>query len=84
MQNKLTINLPESPETLHQLLQVLSKLKLISNKKIQDLEKDKCGQQSPKTRWAMAAERLKAEGFLKGHEEEVKELTRDFRENFTP
>ena len=35
-----------------------------------------------KSRWTRAAERLKSEGFLKGQGEEVKKLTRDFRENF--
>jgi hypothetical protein len=85
MQKKLTINLPESPEALRYLLKVLQKMGLISDKKAHSIEKEELNSQPqpiPKSRWTHAAERLQQEGFLKGQEDEVKNLTRDFRENF--
>lgn len=83
MQKTLTIKLPESPETLHKLLEILRQYGLISGKKARSLEQNKqTSKQEVKGRWARAADRLKSEGFLKGQGEEVKKLTRDFRENF--
>lgn len=83
MQKKLTINLPESPETLHYLLRILTKLGLISDQKARSLETNGGAEKQPtRSRWAQAAERLQQEGFLKGKGEEVKRLTRDFREDF--
>jgi hypothetical protein len=38
--------------------------------------------QRKKSRWALAAERLDAEGFLDGQGDKVKGLIRDFREGF--
>ncbi len=85
IQNKLTIDLPESPETLHKLLKILLQYGLISDKKaisIEQKQKQAVNKQVKKSRWARAAERLKSEGFFRGQGEEVKKLTRDFRENF--
>jgi hypothetical protein len=83
MQKTLTINLPESPETLHKLLEFLRLYNLISDKKARSIEQnEQTSKQVEKSRWTRAAERLKSEGFLKGQGEEVKKLTRDFRENF--
>lgn len=83
MQKTLTINLPESGEMLHKLLEFLRLNNLISDKKARSIEHNEQSiKQEGKTRWARAAERLKSEDFFKGHGEEVKKLTRDFRENF--
>jgi hypothetical protein len=84
MPKSLTIDLPESPETLRKLLKTLLQFNLISDKKARSIEQQKdIANKQPKTnRWAQAAERLQSEGFLKGQGEEVKRLTRDFRENF--
>jgi light-regulated signal transduction histidine kinase (bacteriophytochrome) len=48
-----------------------------------ELQKTMAAKQEGKSRWTHAANRLKSEAFLKGHGEEVKKLTRDFREDFT-
>jgi hypothetical protein len=83
IQNKLTIDLPESPETLHKLLRILLQYGLISDKKARSIEQEEvANKQVKKSRWAHAAERLKSEGFFRGQGEEVKKLTRDFREDF--
>ena len=50
------------------------------NNKQQIIESEE--KKKKKTRWALAAERLKSEGFLKGQGEEAEKLIRDFRENF--
>jgi hypothetical protein len=82
--SKEIIYLPESPETLHKLLEILRQYGLISDKKARSIEQnEQTSKQEGKSRWARAAERLKSEGFLKGQGEEVKKLTRDFRENFS-
>ena len=83
MQKTLTINLPESPETLQKLLEFLRLYNLISDKKVRSIEQnEKTGKKEKKSRWALAAESLESEGFLKGQGEEAKTLIRDFRENF--
>ena len=83
MQKTLTINLPESPETLRKLLEFLRLYNLISDKKARSIEQnEKTSKKEEKSRWALAAERLESEGFLKGQGEEAKKLIRDFRENF--
>jgi hypothetical protein len=83
MQKTLTIKLPESPERLHKLLKILRQYGLISDKKARSIEQnEQTSKQEEKGRWARAADRLKSEGFLKGQGDEVKKLTRDFRENF--
>jgi hypothetical protein len=84
MQKTLTIKLPESPETLYKLLKILRQYGLISDKKARSIEQnEQTSKQEGKGRWARAADRLKSEGFFKGQGEEVKKLTRDFRENFS-
>ncbi|UCH97814.1 MAG: hypothetical protein JSV88_13435 [Candidatus Aminicenantes bacterium] len=50
------------------------------NNKQQIIESEE--KKSKRSRWELAAERLKSEGFLKGQGEEAKKLIRDFRENF--
>jgi len=83
IQGKLTIDLPESPEKRHKLLRILLQYGLISDKKAHSIEqKEVVNKQVKKSRWARAAERLKSEGFFRGQGEEVKKLTRDFREDF--
>jgi len=83
MQKTLTINLPESGETLQKLLEFLRLYNLISDKKARSIEQnEQTSKKEEKTRWELAAERLKSEGFLKGQGEEAKKLIRDFRENF--
>ncbi len=83
MQKTITINLPESPETLQKLLEFLRLYNLISDKKVCSIEQnEKTSKKEEKSRWAVASERLKSEGFLKGQGEEAKKLISDFRENF--
>ena len=83
-QRNLTINLPGSPEMLHDLIAYLLQRGLISEKAAYKIEKtEKRTGQKKKNRWELAAERLDSEGFLDGQGEKVKELFRDFREGFT-
>jgi len=83
LKRKLTISLPESPDALQHILKVLLQYGLISEKKAHTIQECGFDGELPKmTRWALAAKRLKSEGFLEGQGEEVKKLTRDFRENF--
>lgn len=83
-QRKLTINLPGSPEMLHDLLVFLLQRGLISENDAHTIEQEEASKVSTKkSRWALAAERLDSEGFLDGQGEKVKKLIRDFRESFT-
>jgi len=83
MQKKLTINLPESPDILNKLLITLREFGLITEKKARSIKKkDQAAKEPPKTRWQLAAERLKSEAYLKGEGEKVKKLTQDFRDSF--
>jgi len=83
-QRKLTINLPGSPEMLHDLLVFLLQRSLISEKEAHTIEQEEVAEASTKkNRWTLAAERLDSEGFLDGQGEKVKKLIRDFRESFT-
>ena len=50
------------------------------NNKQQKMEPEK--KKSKKSRWTLAAERLKSEGFLKGQGVEAKKFIRDFSEDF--
>jgi len=83
-QRTLTINLPGSPERLQDLIAFLLKQDILSEKEAQIIGQQKKTNTQPKKkgRWALAAKRLRAEGFLGGQGEEAKELIRDFRENF--
>ncbi len=87
IEKQLTINLPESTEMLNKLLVILRQYGLVSKKKIETIQQNhqtETPMESPKkSRWAMAADRLQSEGFLKGHGEEVQKLTQDFKENFS-
>ena len=84
MQKKLTISLPESPEILNKLLVTLRQFGIITDKKARAIKKQKeqASNQSPKTRWQLAAERLQSEAYFKGQGDKVKELTREFRDDF--
>jgi hypothetical protein len=80
-QKQIMIDLPESPEVLHDLMRFLLKRGLISKKAAQQIEEEKVtAMPKKKGRWALAAERLRSEGFLSGQGEEVKKLIRDFRD----
>ena len=83
-QRKLTINLPGSPEMLHDLIVFLLQRGLISEEDAHTIKQEETVEASAKkSRWALAAERLDSEGFLDGKGEKVKELISDFRESFT-
>jgi hypothetical protein len=74
-QRKLTINLPGSPEMLHDLLVFLLQRGLISENDAHNIEQEETSKVSTKkSRWALAAERLDSEGFLDGQGEKVKKL----------
>jgi hypothetical protein len=80
-QKQIIIDLPGSPEVLQDLMRFLLKRGLISKKAAQQIEDKKISAMpNKKGRWALAAERLKSEGFLSGQGEEVKKLIRDFRD----
>ena len=82
-QRKLTIHLPESSEALHTLAQILLEHGFITEEEAKSIEQGHIKKSiQKKSRWALASERLKSEGFLKGRGDEVKKLIRDFRENF--
>ena len=78
-QRRLTIDLPGSTEALHNVLQILLQYGLISEKKARSIEQEETAK---KGRWAQAAERLQAENYLKGRSGEVRELFKEFREEF--
>ena len=80
-QRRLTINLPGSAEALHNVLQILLQYGLISEKKARSIEIEK-EQTAKKSRWALAAERLQAENYLKGRSGEVGKLFKEFRDEF--
>ena len=82
LQKTLTIDLPESTENLHNLLKILLQYGAISDKEARVIEQKETANKQKKNRWARAADRLRSEGFLKGQGDEVKKLTRDFREDF--
>jgi len=84
VQKKLTINLPESPDILNKLLITLREFGLITEKKARSIkkQKDQAAKEPSKTRWQLAAERLRSEAYLKGEGEKVKKLTQDFRDSF--
>ncbi|MCP4154402.1 MAG: hypothetical protein GY757_42150 [bacterium] len=83
MQKELTIQLPESTEALKNVLNFLRKYNLITNEKAHSIETEAhLPPTPPQGRWALAAERLKSESYLKGHGEEVENLIADFRDGF--
>ena len=84
-QRKLTINLPRSIDSLHNVLQVLMQYGLISEKKAHIIEREEKIKKIPvkKSRWAQLADKIHQEAPLKGKSDEFLKLTREFRENFS-
>jgi len=83
-QRKLTINLPGSPEMLHDLLIFLLRHGLISEQEAHSIQEEEIADKPPKkSRWQLAAERLDSEGFLDGQGEKVKKLIHDFHKSLT-
>jgi hypothetical protein len=86
IQRRLTIDLPGSPEARHNVLQVLIRCGLISEKKARSIEQgDKIKSQEKKgtkSRWARTAEIMSSQGYLKGRTGELIESIRDFRDDF--
>lgn len=83
-QKKLTINLPQSPEMINDLLAYLLQHGFIAKKDTYTIgKKDATKASKRKNRWALAAERFDREGFLDEQGDKVKNFIRDFREGFT-
>ena len=84
-QRKLTINLPRSIDSLHNVLQVLMQYGLISEKKAHTIEQEEKVKKIPvkKSRWAQLADKIHQEAPLEGKSEEFLKLAREFRENFS-
>jgi hypothetical protein len=82
-QQKLTINLPGSPEVLRDLMRFLLQHGLISENEVHTIEEKKTSKTAEKiSRWAKAAQRFRSEGFLTGQGDQVQEYIREFREGF--
>lgn len=62
-QRTLTINLPRSPKRLHDLIAFLVKQDILSEKEAHTIEQPKKPKVTPKkkSRWALAAQRLRRE-----------------------
>ena len=82
-QRRLTINLPGSPEALHDVLKMLLQYGLITEKKARNIEHEEVSKKTGgKSRWARAAEEMSEQGYLKGKGEELIESIHEFRDNF--
>jgi hypothetical protein len=82
-QKRLTINLPGSAEALKNILEMLLKYNLISEKKARYIEEqENLTKPVKKSRWAQAAEILQSENCLKGRSKEANKLFQEFREEF--
>jgi hypothetical protein len=82
-QRRLTIDLPRSPEALHNVLQILLQYGLISEKKARNIEhEEKSNKTGKKSRWAQAAEEMSEQGYLRGKGEELLESIHEFRDDF--
>jgi len=82
-QRRLTINLPGSPEALHNVLEMLLQYGLISEKKARNIEHEETSRKSEKeNRWARTAEGMSEQGYLRGKGEELIESIHEFRDNF--
>ncbi len=84
-QKKLMIDLPQSSEALHNVLQFLLKYGLISKKKARMIEKqrsDKKEKPVQQNRWAAVAEDMAQKGYLNGHGDELIESINEFRQDF--
>jgi len=83
-QRKLTIELPQSAEARHNLIQILLQYGLISEKKAHTIEQEeKEHNLSKKSRWAKLADEIHQKAPLKGKSEEFLKQARKFRENFS-
>ena len=82
-QRRLTIDFPRSPETLHNVLQMLLQYGLISEKKARNIEHEETSKKTgKKSRWAQAAEEMSEQGYLRGKGEELLESIHEFRDDF--
>jgi hypothetical protein len=81
---ELTIKLPETAETLNEVLKFLLKYGLISKKEARAVEHEETANKPrKKNRWALAAEEMSKENFLDdGLGEELRNYIREFREGF--
>jgi hypothetical protein len=83
-QRRLTIDLPRSPEALHNVLQILLQYGLISEKKARNIEHEETSKKTgKKSRWAQAAEEMSEQGYLRGKGEELLESIHEFRDQKT-
>ena len=72
---RLTIDLPGSAEALHNVLQILLQYGLISEKKARTIEQEGTAKEPrKKSRWALAAEEMSKQGYLRGNGEELLKL----------
>jgi len=83
-QKRLTIDLPGSAEALRNVLRILLQYGLISENKARMVAEQGGTAVKPvkKDRWALVAEEMSEQGYLKGKGEELLETIRDFREDF--
>jgi hypothetical protein len=84
IKRKLTIKLPESAETLSEVLKFLLQYGLISKKEAFAVEHEETvNRPGKKSRWALAAEEMSKENFLDdGLGEELRNYIHEFREGF--
>ena len=83
-QRKLTINLPGSPEALHDLIVFLLQRGLISENEAQTIEQEETANKlNKKGRWEQFADEIHQKAPLKGKSKEFLKLVREFRENFS-
>ena len=85
LQRKLTIKLPESAETLSEVLKFLLQYGLISKKEALAVEHEETANRlRKKSRWALTAEEMSKENFLgDGLGEELRNYINEFREGFS-
>ena len=80
MGSKITIELPDSVEDEHRVLTFLRSNGIKVRK--EEPSNDQ-GAPDRDARWVKAAQRLRSEGYLRGHGDEVKKLQREFRDSFS-
>lgn len=83
-QRQLTINLPESVETLNKVIKFLLQYDLIPEKVARTLEPEETGNKPmKKSRWALVAEEMSEENLLgDGLGEELRQYIHEFRDGF--
>ena len=81
MGSKIIIELPDSVEEEQEVIHFLEQKGVRIDREPASVAQEP-GPNSG-SRWARAAERLKSEGFLEGQGEAVKQLQRDFRDDFS-